>query len=69
VARVRERIAAKKAELDRDVAERRAARAEDDALDAIDFAGAALDEAEYATLDAVLARREADELAASEPGR
>jgi hypothetical protein len=47
------------------MAERRAEWAEDDALDAIDFAGAALDEAEYATLDAVLARMEADELAAS----
>ena len=47
------------------MAERRAKRAEDDALDAIDFAGAAVDEAEYATLDAALARKEADELAAS----
>ncbi len=65
VAHVRGRIADKKAELDVDVAEGRAKRAEDDALDAIDFAGAALDEAEYATLDAVLARKEADELAAS----
>ena len=34
-----------------------------DAYDAIDFASAALEEAEYAVLDAILARKEADEFA------
>ncbi|MFF7889839.1 hypothetical protein ACH40F_55200 [Streptomyces sp. NPDC020794] len=37
--------------------------AEEYAADAIDFAIAAVEEAEYATLDAVLARAEADEAA------
>jgi len=45
-------------------AERRADNAEDDALFAIDFAYSAIEEAEYAVLDATLARSEADDLAA-----
>ncbi|HZC51992.1 MAG TPA: hypothetical protein VE441_05800 [Mycobacterium sp.] len=47
-------------------AERRADDAEEDAAYAVDFALAMLDEAEYAVADAVLARLDADELAASE---
>jgi uncharacterized protein with WD repeat len=47
-------------------AERRAEDAEEDAAYAVDFALAMLDEAEYAVADAVLARLDADELAASE---
>jgi hypothetical protein len=47
-------------------AERRAEDAEQDAAYAVDFAVAMLDEAEYAVADAVLARLDADELAASE---
>jgi hypothetical protein len=42
----------------------RADIAEDDAVFAIDYAYAAIEEAEYAVLDASLARVEADELAA-----
>jgi hypothetical protein len=39
--------------------------AEADALDAIDFASSAVEEAKYAVLDAMLARKDADVLAAS----
>ena len=42
--------------------------AEDDAIAAVDFALAALEEAEYAVLDARLARMEADDLAAASGG-
>ena len=49
---------------DLDSATRRADNAEEDALFAIDYAYAAIDEAEYAVLDAALARMEADEQAA-----
>jgi hypothetical protein len=48
-------------------AERRAEDAEQDAAYAVDFALSMLDDAEYAVADAVLARLDADELAASEP--
>jgi hypothetical protein len=65
VAQFHERIEEKKAERDVNRAERRAERAEEDALDAVDFAAAVLEEAEYAVLDAALARTEADEVAAS----
>jgi hypothetical protein len=47
-------------------AERRADDAEDDAAYAVDFALQMLDEAEYAVTDAILARIDADELAAAE---
>ena len=43
-------------------AQRRAERAEDDVTFAIDFTYAAIREAEHVVLDAVLARKEADEL-------
>jgi hypothetical protein len=42
-----------------------AENAEDDAVFAIRYAEAAIDEAEYAVLDAALTRAEADELAAT----
>ena len=48
-------------------AQRRAEDAEEDAAYAVDFALQMLDEAEYAVADAVLARIEVDELAASQP--
>ena len=56
-------IQQRKSELDAADAESRAEWAETDATIAIDYAYAAVEEAEYATLDAILARREAEELA------
>jgi hypothetical protein len=47
------------------MAERDAEWAEADAYDAVQFAQAAAEEAEYAVLDAVLARRDADVMAAA----
>lgn len=64
VATARAKIESKKAEHDVAEAERHAIGADEDASFAIDFAYAAIDEADSAVLDAVLARREADELAA-----
>jgi hypothetical protein len=58
----REDMANRKAEHDLHKAQRRADRAEDDAKFAIDFAYSAIGEAEYAVLDATLARKEAEEL-------
>jgi hypothetical protein len=55
-----------RAEHDVKQAERRADDAEQDAAYAVDFALQMLDEAEYAVTDAVLARIDADQLAASE---
>src|SRR6185503_7836563 len=65
VQRIRTRITEKKTELDVEDAQRGADWAEADALDAIDFAEAAVVEAEYAVLDAAVARTNADDLAAS----
>ena len=65
IERVRARMDAKKAAVDADVAEDDAEWAEADARDAIDFALSAIAEAEYATLDAMLARKNAAQLAAS----
>jgi len=62
VAKVQENIESKKADMDTAKAQRDADNAEDDALFAIDFAYAAIGEAEYAVLDAVVARKKADEL-------
>lgn len=45
-------------------AQRAAVQADDDAGYAVDYAYAAIEEAEYAVLDAALAHQEADELAA-----
>lgn len=75
VQRIRERIDSRKAELDAGIAAREAQWAEVDARDAIDFAAAAIVEAEYAALDAVQTRAEAtawplrpSALRGSEPG-
>ena len=62
VAEIRDRVESKKAGHDVHVAQRRAENAEADAAFAIDFAYGAVVEAEYAVLDAVLARMEAEEL-------
>ena len=63
VAAVKEDLTDRRAEHDLDRANRRAENAEGDAAFAIDYAVAAIDEAEYAVLDASLARMEANELA------
>jgi hypothetical protein len=65
VAKMRRDIDDKKAVLDAKVAESRAEDAEGDALFAIDYAYATVEEAEYAVLDAISARMKADELAAA----
>ena len=65
VAKVRDDVDEKRAEHNVDHAQRRAERRADDALFAIDFAYAAIEEAEYAVLDAELARMEADEVSAA----
>ena len=62
-AQVREHVDSKKAEHDVRTAQRRADNAEADATFAIDFAYATVVEAEYAVLDAALARIESDEAA------
>lgn len=61
-AELRDRVETKKAQHDVHVAQRRAENSEADAEFAIDFAYGAVVEAEYAVLDAVLARMEAEEL-------
>jgi hypothetical protein len=61
-AALRENIQNRKAEHDLHQAQRSADLAEDDAKFAIDFAYSAIGEAEYAVLDATLARKEAEEL-------
>jgi len=60
VARIREDVEGKKAEMDAKKTLHRADNAEDDAVDAVAFAEAALEEAEYAVLNATLARMDAD---------
>jgi hypothetical protein len=64
VAEIRQNIDEKRGAHDLDVAQRQADSAEEDAAFAIDYAYGAIEEAEYAVLDATLARMEADELAA-----
>ena len=61
-AALREDVESRKAEHSLRKAEGRADRAEEDARFAIDFAYSAIGEAEYAALDAALARMEANEL-------
>jgi hypothetical protein len=63
VAKVQESIESKKAEIDLDMAQKEADNAEADAAFAIDFAYSAIGEAEYAVLEATLARKEAVEMA------
>ena len=64
VARVREDVEGKKAKLDVHAAQQRAEDAEGYASLGIDFAYSAVVEAEYVALDAVLARKEADQMSA-----
>jgi hypothetical protein len=59
----RERMRASKASVDASVAENDAESAESDAYVAIDFAASAIEEAEYAVLGAVSARKKADAMA------
>jgi hypothetical protein len=66
VARVREDVESKKEEHDVHMAQVRADDAEGYASFAVDLAYSAVVEAEYASLDAVLARKEADQMAAEE---
>ncbi len=61
-AQIQKNVESKKAEIDLDRAKGRADNAEADAEFAIEFAYTAIGEAEYAVLDANLARKEADEL-------
>jgi len=63
IAAIREEIDEKKAEHDLHEVQKRADRAEDVAAYAVSFAYSAVVEAEYATLNAALARMEADEMA------
>ena len=63
--KVRKDVDNRKEEHDAERAEHHAEHREDDAEAAVAFAYAAFEEAEYAVLDAILAREEADELAAA----
>jgi len=65
LAGARAKLEERKAERDLNRAERRAQTAEDDAADAIAFAVYVLDQAEYAVVDAALARADADDLSAA----
>jgi hypothetical protein len=65
IQRIRAHLDAKKAEVDATFAEGDAEMAEADAYDAVQFAAAAAEEAQYAVLDAVMARRKADVMAAA----
>jgi hypothetical protein len=60
VARIRQDMEGTKAEMDATVARHRADMAEDDAAVAVAIAASALEEAEYAVLNATLARIDAD---------
>jgi hypothetical protein len=62
---MRRKAAADLAGFDVRRAEHRAKWAEEDALAAVEFAILAVEEAEYEVLDALLARAEADDLAAA----
>jgi hypothetical protein len=63
VATIRQNIDERRSEHDLNAAQRAADNAEDDAAFAVDYAYAAIEEAEYAVLDATLARMNADSLA------
>ena len=65
VATVRQNIDDRRAAHDLASAQRAADQADDDAAYAIDYAFAAIDEAEYAVLDAQLAHFDVDELASN----
>jgi len=64
IAQIQQKVDAEKHDRDAGRARFRADLAEDDAVMAIDFAYGAVEDAEWAVLDAALARAEADELAA-----
>jgi len=64
IAELRQNIDQRRGAHDLDVARREADSAEEDAAFAVDYAYAAIEEAEYAVLDARLARMNADDLAA-----
>jgi hypothetical protein len=64
VDQVHAKLGEKKAKQDRKWSQMDADVAADDARAACDFAVAAVEEAEWATLDAILAQKEADEVAA-----
>jgi hypothetical protein len=66
VNQIRQNVDTTKADLDSKWAARRADNYMADAVDAVEFAEAAVEEAEYAVLNAALAEMEAEEL---EPGR
>jgi hypothetical protein len=68
LAAVREDFDDKRAAHDLKTAQKHADNAEDDAVFAIDYAYAAVEEAEYAVLNATLARMDADEMAAGGGG-
>jgi len=68
VAAIRRNVRDKQTAHDLKSAQRAADRADGDAAYAIDYARAAIAEAEYAVLDAVLAHQEVDELAATGGG-
>jgi hypothetical protein len=63
LAAVRQNVDDKRSAHDLKSAQRAADRADDDAAFAVDYAYAAIEEAEYAVLDATLAHMDADELA------
>ena len=63
IAKIQARIDAEKDKLDVSRAQHRAELAESDAIEAVDFALMAIEWAEWAVVDAELARMEADELA------
>jgi hypothetical protein len=67
IAKVRSDVDRRKAQFDAANAADRADWAESDAILAVDYAYSAIEEAEYAVLDAILARREADETAMAVP--
>jgi vacuolar-type H+-ATPase subunit I/STV1 len=65
IAQMRRKADDQKATLDATRAEHRAQDREDDAVMAVDFAMQAVEEAEYEVLDAILARSEANSMAAA----
>lgn len=67
IARMRDRVEQKKEEHDLEAAQRDAEDAAEYASYLIDYTLAAVEEAEYAVLDATLAQMKADELAAAQP--
>jgi hypothetical protein len=67
IAKVRSDVDRRKAQFNAADAADRADWAESDAMLAIDYAYSAIEEAEYAVLDAILARRQADEAALAVP--